>query len=101
MQSSLRSSYECVRQFSETDFLEALKKMTVLTLIIHGDDDQIVPTAPIVPIVPIAPSAMAAAKILKNFRLEIYKGGLHAIPKMNKDKLNADLLAFLKQACPR
>ena len=98
MQSSLRSSYECVRQFSETDFLEALKKMTVLTLIIHGDDDQIVPTAPTVLI---APSAMAAAKILKNFRLEIYKGGLHAIPKMNKDKLNADLLAFLKQACPR
>ena len=92
MQSSLRSSYECVRQFSETDFLEALKKMTVLTLIIHGDDDQIVPTAPI------APSAMAATKILKNFRLEIYKGGLHAMPQMNKDKLNADFLAFLKQA---
>ena len=98
MQSSLRSSYECVRQFSETDFLEALKKMTVLTLIIHGDDDQIVPTAPIAPIAPIAPSAMAAAKILKNFRLEIYKGGLHAMPQMNKDKLNADFLAFLKQA---
>ena len=101
MQSSLRSSYECVRQFSETDFLEALKKMTVLTLIIHGDDDQIVPTAPIVPIVPIvpiAPSAMAAAKILKNNRLEIYKGGSHAIPQMNKDKLNGDLLAFSKQA---
>ena len=101
MQSSLRSSYECVRQFSETDFLEALKKMTVLTLIIHGDDDQIVPTAPTAPTaptVPIAPSAMAAAKILKNFRLEIYKGGLHAMPQMNKDKLNADFLAFLKQA---
>ena len=98
MQSSLRSSYECVRQFSETDFLEALKKMTVLTLIIHGDDDQIGPTAPTAPTVPIAPSAMAAAKILKNFRLEIYKGGLHAMPQMNKDKLNADFLAFLKQA---
>ena len=98
MQSSLRSSYECVRQFSETDFLEDLKKMTLPTLIIHSDDDQIVPTAPIAPIAPIAPSAMAAAKILKNFRLEIYKGGLHAIPQMNKDKLNADFLAFLKQA---
>lgn len=89
MQSSLRSSYECVKQFSETDFTDDLKKMTLPTLVIHGDDDQIVP---------IAPSAIAAAKILKNARLEIYKGGSHAIPQMNKDKLNADLLAFMKQA---
>ena len=89
MQSSLRSSYECVKQFSETDFTEDLKKMLLPTLLIHGDDDQIVP---------IAPSAMAAAKILKNGRLEVYKGGSHAIPQMNKDKLNTDLLAFLKQA---
>ena len=89
MQSSLRTSYECVKQFSETDFTEDLKKMTLPTLLIHGDDDQIVP---------IAPSAIAASKILKNARLEVYKGGSHAIPQMNKDKLNADLLAFLKQA---
>ena len=89
MQSSLRSSYECVKQFSETDFTQDLKKMTLPTLIIHGDDDQIVP---------IAPSAIAASKILKNARLEVYKGGSHAIPQMNKDQLNADLLAFLKQA---
>ena len=89
MQSSLRTSYECVKQFSETDFTEDLKKMTLPTLIIHGDDDQIVP---------IGPSAIAASKILKNARLEVYKGGSHAIPQMNKDKLNADLLAFLKQA---
>ena len=92
MQSSLRSSYECVKQFSETDFTEDLKKMTLPTLIIHGDDDQIVP---------IAPPAMAAAKILKNNRLEIYKDAAHAIPQMNKDKLHADLLAFLKQAGSR
>ena len=89
MQSSLRSSYECVKQFSETDFTQDLQKMTLPTLLIHGDDDQIVP---------IAPSAIAASKILKNARLEVYKGGSHAIPQMNKDKLNADLLAFLKQA---
>ena len=89
MQSSLRSSYECVKQFSETDFTEDLQKMTLPTLLIHGDDDQIVP---------VAPSAIAASKILKNARLEVYKGGSHAIPQMNKDKLNADLLAFLKQA---
>ena len=89
MQSSLRSTYECVKQFSETDFTQDLQKMTLPTLLIHGDDDQIVP---------IAPSAIAASKILKNARLEVYKGGSHAIPQMNKDKLNADLLAFLKQA---
>lgn len=89
MQSSLRSSYECVKQFSETDFTEDLKKMTLPTLLIHGDDDQIVP---------IKPSAIAASRILKSGRLEIYKGGSHAIPQMNKDKLNADLLAFMKQA---
>ena len=92
MQSSLRSSYECVKQFSETDFTEDLKKMPLPTLLIHGDDDQIVP---------VASSAMAAAKILRNNRLEIYKDASHAIPQMNKDKLNADLLAFLKQAGSR
>ena len=89
MQSSLRSSYECVKQFSETDFTADLQKMTLPTLVIHGDDDQIVP---------IGASANAAIKLLKNGRLETYKGGSHAIPQMNKDKLNADLLAFLKQA---
>ena len=89
MQSSLRTSYECVKQFSETDFTEDLKKITVPTLVIHGDDDQIVP---------IAASANAAIKLLKNGRLEVYKGGSHAPASMNKDKLNADLLAFLKQA---
>ena len=89
MQSGLRSSYECVKQFSETDFTEDLKKMTLPTLVIHGDDDQIVP---------IAASANNAVKLLKNGRLEVYKGGSHAIPQMNKDKLNGDLLAFLKQA---
>lgn len=89
MMSGLRASYECIKQFSETDFTEDLKKMTIPTLIIHGDDDQIVP---------IGPSAIAASKILKNGRLKIYKGASHAIPQINKDKLNADLLAFLQQA---
>ena len=89
MQSSLRTSYECVKQFSETDFTEDLKKITVPTLVIHGDDDQIVP---------MAASASAAIKLLKNARLVVYKGGSHAPASMNKDQLNADLLAFLKQA---
>ena len=89
MQSSLRTTYECVKQFSETDFTDDLKKITIPTLVIHGDDDQIVP---------IAASANNAIKLLKNGRLEVYKGGSHAPASMNKDKLNADLLAFLKQA---
>ena len=89
MQSSLRTTYECVKQFSETDFTEDLKKITIPTLVIHGDDDQIVP---------IAASANNAIKLLKNGRLEVYKGASHAPAFMNKDRLNADLLAFLKQA---
>lgn len=89
MMTGLRGAYECIKQFSETDFTEDLKKMSVPTLVIHGDDDQIVP---------ITASAIAASKILKNSRLEIYKGAPHAIPQMNKDKLNADLLAFARQA---
>ncbi len=89
MQCGLRAAYECIKQFSETDFTEDLKKMTVPTLVLHGDDDQIVP---------IGASAMAATKLLKNAKLEVYKGGSHALPLMNKDKMNADLLAFLKQA---
>ena len=89
MQCGLRGAYECIKQFSETDFTEDLKKMSLPTLLLHGDDDQIVP---------IGTSAIAASKILKNARLEVYKGGSHALPLMNKDKVNADLLAFLKQA---
>ena len=89
MMTGIRGAYECIKQFSEVDFTEDLKKMTIPTLIIHGDDDQIVP---------IGASAIAASKILKSARLEIYKGAPHAIPQINKDQLNADLLAFLKQA---
>ena len=89
LMTGLRGAYECIKQFSETDFTQDLRKITVPTLIVHGDDDQIVP---------ITASAIAASKILKNSRLEIYKGAPHAIPQMNKDKLNADLLAFARQA---
>ncbi len=88
MQASLRSTYECVKQFSETDFTEDLKKITIPTLVIHGDDDQIVP---------IGPSANNAVKLLQKGRLVVYKGGGHAIPTQDKDRLNADLLAFAKE----
>ena len=87
MQTGLRGAYECIKQFSETDFTEDLKKMTIPTLVIHGGDDQIVP---------IGASAMAAMKLLKNARLEVYKDGSHALPATSKDRLNADLLAFLQ-----
>ena len=89
MQTGLRGAYECIQQFSETDFTEDLKKMTMPTLVIHGGDDQVVP---------IGASAKAAMKILKNARLEVYENAPHALPSTHKDRINADLLAFLKQA---
>lgn len=88
LQCGLRGAYECIKQFSETDFSEDLKKMTIPTLVIHGDDDQIVP---------IGAAGLAAVKLLPNPTLKVYKGAPHGIPQMNKDQLNADLLAFLKQ----
>jgi non-heme chloroperoxidase len=80
-------AYECIKVFSETDFTEDLKKIDVPTLIVHGDDDQIVP---------IAASAMLSSKLIKNAELKIYKGGPHGLPSTMKDKLNADLLTFIK-----
>ena len=87
MQCSIRSAYACIKQFSETDFTEDLKKMTIPTLVIHGDDDQIVP---------IAATARRAAEILPQGRLVVYEGAPHGLPTTHKDRLNADLLAFLK-----
>lgn len=87
MQCSIKSAYDCIKQFSETDFTEDLKKIDVPTLIVHGDDDQIVP---------IDASAKAAVKLVKNATLLVYEGAPHGLPTTHKDKLNADLLAFLK-----
>ena len=86
-QCGLRGAYECIKQFSETDFTEDLKKMTFPTLVIHGDADQIVP---------IKAAGQAAVKILPNGTLKVYAGAPHGIPQMNKDMLNADILAFIK-----
>jgi non-heme chloroperoxidase len=82
-----KGAYDCIKAFSETDFTGDLKKFDVPTLIIHGDDDQIVP---------IGASAMLSAKLIKNARLEIYKGAPHGLCSTLKDKVNADLLAFCK-----
>ena len=84
----LKASYDCIKVFSETDLTEDLKKIDVPTLIIHGDDDQIVP---------IADSALLSAKIVKDATLKIYRGAPHGLPSTRKDDVNADLLAFFKQ----
>ncbi len=80
-------SYFCIKAFSETDQNEDLKKFDVPTLIIHGDDDQIVP---------IGASAMLSSKIVKNAQLRIYKGAPHGLATTHKNQLNEDLLAFFK-----
>jgi non-heme chloroperoxidase len=81
------NTYECIAVFSETDFTEDLKKFDVPTLIVHGDDDQIVP---------IADSAMLSSKLVKNATLKIYPGGPHSLMDTHKEQLNADLLAFIQ-----
>ena len=87
MQGGLKNQLDCIKAFSETDFTQDLKKFDVPTLIIHGDDDQIVP---------IGVSAQASSKIVKNATLKVYPGGSHGLADTHKDQLNADLLAFLK-----
>jgi len=87
MWSGHKNTFDCIKAFSETDFTEDLKKFDVPTLIIHGDDDQIVP---------IGASALMSAKLVKNSTLKIYKGAPHGLTETHKEKLNADLLAFLK-----
>src|SRR5581483_11309134 len=88
MMCGLKAAYDCIRVFSETDLTEDLKKIDVPTLIIHGDDDQIVP---------IADSALMSAKIVDNATLRVYKGAPHGLPSTRKDEVNADLLAFFRQ----
>ncbi|MHB1702222.1 MAG: alpha/beta fold hydrolase [Acidobacteriaceae bacterium] len=78
---------DCIKAFSETDFTEDLKKFDVPTLILHGDDDQMVP---------IADSALLSAKLVKEATLKIYPGAPHGMCSTLKDKVNADLLEFLK-----
>ena len=87
MQVGHKNAFDCIKAFSETDFTEDLKKFDVPTLIIHGDDDQIVP---------IGAAAHAASKLIKNATLKIYPGAPHGLADTHKDTLNADLLAFLK-----
>jgi non-heme chloroperoxidase len=83
-----KAAYDCIKAFSETDLTQDLKKFDVPTLILHGDDDQIVP---------IGASALLSSKIVKGATLKIYPGAPHGMPSTIKDRVNEELLAFIAQ----
>ena len=85
----LKAAYDCIKAFSETDFTEDLKKIDVPTLVLHGDDDQIVP---------IADSALLTSKLVKGATLKIIPGGPHGMCSTLKDQINVELLAFLQRS---
>lgn len=87
MMAGLPASYFCIKAFSETDLTEDLKKIDVPTLILHGDDDQIVP---------IAASALLSSKIVNNSQLVVYKGAPHGMCTTLKDRVNEELLGFIR-----
>jgi non-heme chloroperoxidase len=87
MMGSAKAHYEGIKAFSETDFTDDLKKITVPVLVMHGDDDQIVPYAD---------SAPLSVKLLKNGTLKTYKGFPHGCPATHAGTINADLLVFVK-----
>ena len=82
-----KAHYDCIKAFSETDFTEDLKAITVPVLILHGDDDQIVP---------IADSALLSAKLVRTGTLKVYPGLPHGMCTTNPDVINRDLLAFIR-----
>ena len=88
MRSGLKGILDCIKAFSETDFTEDLKSFDVPTLILHGDDDQIVP---------IANSGLLSAKLVKGATLKVYPGASHGLCSTDKKKVNEDLLTFLRQ----
>ena len=86
MQAGFKGVIDCIKAFSETDFTEDLEKFDVPTLVLHGDDDQIVP---------IGASALRSSKMVRGATLKVYPGFPHGLCSTNKDQINADLLAFL------
>jgi non-heme chloroperoxidase len=88
MMAGHKAVYDCIRAFSETDLTEDLKKIDVPTLILHGDDDQIVP---------IGASALLSSKIVKGATLKVFPGAPHGMPSTLKDRINDELLAFVEQ----
>jgi non-heme chloroperoxidase len=89
MMGGMKAHYDCIKAFSETDFTEDLKKFDVPTLVMHGDDDQIVP---------IVAAGLLSAKLVKNATLKVYPGFPHGMPATNADQINGDLLTFIKQS---
>ncbi len=86
MQAGIKGAFDCIKAFSETDFTDDLKSFDVPTLILHGDDDQIVP---------IGASALLSAKLVEGAKLKVYPGAPHGMCSTHKDVINADLLALL------
>jgi non-heme chloroperoxidase len=91
MQAGHKNAYDCIKAFSETDFTEDLRKFDVPTLIVHGDDDQIVP---------IGAAGEASAKLVKGATLKVYPGAPHGITDTHRQQLSDDLLAFVKSVAP-
>ena len=89
MMCGMKGAYDCIKAFSETDFTEDLKKFDVPTLILHGDDDQIVP---------IGASAMLSSKLVKGATLKVIPGAPHGMPSTLKDQINSELLAFFQRS---
>jgi len=87
MQVGLKGAFDCIKAFSETDFTEDLKKIDVPTLMMHGDDDQIVP---------IEASAIPTSKLVKGSKLKIYPGAPHGLSQTHREQFNADLLEFIE-----
>jgi non-heme chloroperoxidase len=87
MQCGIGAAYQCIKAFSETDFTEDLKKFDVPTLIIHGDDDQVVPVW----------AGERSAKLIKDARLEIYQGAPHGLMSTHQQRFNTDLLDFVRE----
>ena len=86
MRAGHKNTFDCIKAFSETDFTDDLRKFDVPTLILHGDDDQIVP---------IGAAALCSAKLVSNATLKIYPGAPHGLADTHKNQLNADLLSFI------
>jgi non-heme chloroperoxidase len=87
MEGGVKAQYDCVKAFSETDFTEDLRQIDLPTLVMHGEDDQIVPYAD---------SGPLSAELLKNGVLKSYPGLPHGMPTTNADLINGDLLAFVR-----
>ncbi len=87
MMGGIKAQYDCIKAFSETDFTEDLKSVDIPVLVLHGEDDQIVPYKT---------TAVAAAKLVKNGKLITYPGLSHGMPTINADQINKDILSFIK-----